>query len=49
MLAKLGVKTGFVGAIGNDREGRILVRNLKSAGDVFAYVFPSGYIGRRNL
>lgn len=31
-LAKLGIKTGFVGAVGNDAEGRRLIRNLKAVG-----------------
>jgi len=31
-LAKLGIKTGFVGTVGNDAEGRRLVRNLKAVG-----------------
>ena len=31
-LAKLGVGTGFIGAVGDDGEGRILIDDLKGAG-----------------
>lgn len=31
-LAKLGVKAGFVGAIGNDEEGQMLVRDFEGVG-----------------
>ncbi len=31
-LAKLGVNTGFIGAVGNDTEGKILIENLESIG-----------------
>ncbi len=31
-LARLGIRTGFIGAVGSDAEGRALVRNLKTAG-----------------
>ncbi len=31
-LAKLGIKTGFVGAVGDDETGRILIEDLKSVG-----------------
>ena len=31
-LAKLGISTGFIGAVGDDREGEMLVRDLESVG-----------------
>ncbi len=31
-LAKLGVKTGFIGAIGDDAEGKILLRDFQTTG-----------------
>lgn len=31
-LARLGIRAGFIGAVGDDTEGRGLVRSLKSAG-----------------
>jgi ribokinase len=31
-LAKLGIKAGFVGAVGADKSGKVLIDNLKTAG-----------------
>ncbi|MDD5127251.1 MAG: PfkB family carbohydrate kinase [Dehalococcoidales bacterium] len=31
-LAKLGVNTGFVGAVGNDEDGKLLLRSFQNAG-----------------
>jgi ribokinase len=31
-LARLGVKTGFVGAIGDDRNGKVLIKDFEKAG-----------------
>ena len=31
-LAKLGIRTGFIGSIGNDEEGRASIRDLEAVG-----------------
>lgn len=31
-LARLGIRTGFIGTVGNDAEGKVLVRSFRTAG-----------------
>jgi len=37
-LAKLGISTGFIGAVGNDAEGRKLIRDLKAVGTDISHI-----------
>lgn len=41
-LAKLGLKTGFVGAVGSDKEGGVLIKSLRSARSDTSHIIVKG-------